>query len=103
MTPYHSEEWRIVPSRPWIEASSKGRIRAHYLMDMPHGGQRLRTVAPTKGALVAAALGAKAKRMIYRVRGETVKVHRLVCEAFHGPAPTGRERALKLAIASEKT
>lgn len=27
------------------------------------------------------------KRFIYRLRGKTYKVARIVCEAFHGPAP----------------
>lgn len=85
------EEWRRVPSSPWIEASSFGRIRAEYTTPMPHGGLRTYTVQPHFGYNVGARTGAKARRMISRVRGKTVKVHRLICEAFHGTPAPGQE------------
>ncbi len=75
------EIWKTIPSHPAYEASSLGRIRR-----------------------VAAGRGAKAGRVIAQTpmnagylsvnlwencKGRTRLVHRLVCEAFHGPIPDG--------------
>ena len=87
-----SEVWRTVPSVPEIEASSSGRIRRKpYTVKMPNGGERHYISKPTHGCK-AATSGLAGFRMIYRYRGlkRTFKIHRLVCEAFHGPAPEGQ-------------
>jgi hypothetical protein len=46
---------------------------------------------PTYGVVTSARKGAKhTYRGLYRRGIGNVKVHRLVCEAFHGPAPEGK-------------
>lgn len=82
------EIWLPVPSIPGLEASSLGRVRcAQYLQDMPRGGKRCRSLSPTCGKQSYGAKGSSHKRMTFRFRGKTYKVHRAVCEAFNGPAP----------------
>ena len=95
-SPDDIEIWRTVPSFPEIEASSWGRIRRKsHTKPMPHGGIRTYNSEPTYGVYGRAKKNAAAGRMIYRYRGiGTVKVHRLVCEAFHGPAPPGQPLVL---------
>ena len=84
-----TEEWRQSPSLPSYEVSSLGRIRCiPYERITPtgkvvtHGGKEwygCRAYAPS----------GRPSRVIFRARGKTYKVHQLVCEAFHGPAPEG--------------
>lgn len=83
------EIWRDVPSKPQLEASSWGRIkRKPHKVKMPRGGFRTHISEPTYGYEVAAVKNATHTRMIRNYRGiGTVKVHRVVCEAFHGPPP----------------
>ena len=78
MTPPRPE-WRPVPGHPAYEVSSTGRVRRvgagrRYLRPQPCG----RT-----GAYLKVNLG----------RGVQVLVHRVVCEAFHGPPPTPAHHA----------
>lgn len=80
------EEWRVVPSCPQIEASSWGRIRRkEHRKAMPHGGMRTYRSDPTFGVDTKASKTASHiyKGYVYRGIGN-VKVHRMVCEAFHG-------------------
>lgn len=82
------EEWRAIPSWPAYEASSHGRIRraapwkdgrsisVHHIMSQ-HAG---------RGGYVIVHLRSSPK-------SANVLVHRLVCEAFHGPAPSGTHQA----------
>jgi hypothetical protein len=88
------EVWKTVGSKPWIEASSFGRVRASYDIAMPRGGVRRRTVSATPGYSVSPVRNSDYRRCIIRIHGKTLKVHRLVCEAFHGPAPKGRTLVL---------
>ncbi len=77
------EEWKTCPSIPEYEASSLGRIRRKvYLKTMPNGGTRTYGGKPHYGVAVK-----KPKRMTFFFKGKNYKVHRVVCEAFHGPAP----------------
>ena len=78
------EVWNHIPSQPDLEASSLGRVRViTYKRTMPHGGERTYGGVPTWGQW-------DGKRFIYtRKHHKTLKVARLVCEAFHGPAPEG--------------
>ena len=77
------EEWKTCPSLPEYEASSLGRVRRKvYSRQMPHGGVRLYGGKPHHGVAIK-----KPKRMMFFFRGKTYKVHRAVCEAFHGPPP----------------
>jgi hypothetical protein len=54
---------------------------------MPYGGERVRSFGPTVGLVGYGAKASEYRRMIFRFRGKTYKVHRAVCEAFHGLAP----------------
>ena len=77
------EEWKTCPSLPEYEASSLGRIRRKvYSKSMPYGGTRTYGGKAHYGVAVN-----KPKRMLFFFRGKNYKVHRIVCEAFHGPAP----------------
>lgn len=71
------EAWRPIPSAPGYEASTLGRIRN------ASTGRVLRDQRNTRGY-----------RKVHLGREQQNRlVHRLVCEAFHGPAPTGGEHA----------
>lgn len=76
-----SEVWRQIPSLLEYEASSLGRVRrVPYEAPLPHGGTR------TYGGVPHYWQEAKGRR-IFVFKGRSYKVHRVVCEAFHGPAP----------------
>lgn len=70
------EEWRDVPSYPGYQASTLGRVRSRYAI--LRGARRKRTghiyVCPSVAG-----------------RQAPEAVHRMVCEAFHGPCPPGME------------
>ena len=82
----NSEIWRPIPSLPTYEASSHGRLkRIPYKARMPSGGERVYGGTPTRGSWCA-----NTKRYILSYKGRNYKAHRLICEAFHGPAPFPR-------------
>lgn len=92
-----AEIWKHVPSVEGLEASSLGRVRCiSYAQPMPYGGQRIRALSPTKGVVSYGSKGSTYRRLIFRFRGKTYKVSRVVCEAFHGPAPVGKNVVLHL-------
>ena len=75
-------EWRVVPSYPWLEASSDGRLRS-----------RLKGLNNWKAGREI--VGSKNKQGYITVTvqfGEVRKCnfgkHILICEAFHGPKPS---------------
>lgn len=80
------EVWRLIPSQPELLASSHGRIMVTPRQSTPgkrgpkqYGGE------PTLGQW-------DGSRYVYKRRGKkTLKVARLVCEAFHGAAPAARQ------------
>jgi len=76
------EIWRVIPSPPDHLASTHGRImKIPYYGQMPHGGPKSYGGYPKIGSWDGA-------RYIHAIKGGgTYKVARLVCEAFHGPAP----------------
>ena len=77
------EEWKSVPSLPQYEVSSEGRIRrVPYEAPMPRGGVRMYGGQEWKGVWAK-----DQKRRIIIFNRKTYKLHRLVCEAFHGPSP----------------
>jgi hypothetical protein len=77
------EEWKSVPSLPQYEVSSEGRIRRiPYEAPMPRGGVRTYGGQEWKGVWEK-----NQKRRIIIFNRKTYKLHRLVCEAFHGPSP----------------
>ena len=81
------EEWKEVPSNPELLASSFGRIkRKTFFRSLPKGGVRKYESKPTFGVKRTAKKTANHVYLGYNYRGlGNVKVHRLVCEAFHGP------------------
>jgi hypothetical protein len=80
-----AEEWRKCPSLPEYFVSSRGRImREPFEGPMPRGGARRYGGKPGLGQW------APEGRYIFAFRGHSYKVHQLVCEAFHGPAPFPR-------------
>lgn len=81
-----TEEWRAVPSMPTHMASSHGRIMViPYEAVMPNGGAR------TYGGHAYYGVWANdERRFITTYRRRTYKVHRMVCEAFNGPPPSGK-------------
>jgi len=77
------ELWRQSPSLPEYMVSSLGRImRVPYMAPLPNGGMRHYGGEPWYGSW-AKDLG----RYIFQFHGHSYKVHRLVCEAFHGRPP----------------
>lgn len=81
------EEWRPVPSLPWLLASSRGRI-----MVAPYQGATRRYAGKPRWG----EWDPVQKRFVIMFRGKTYRVGRLVCEAFHGPAPFEGARALHI-------
>ena len=83
------ESWKTIPSEPDLEASSLGRIRViPYESAMPYGGVRVYGGVPTWGQW-------DGNRFIYcRKHHKTLRVARLVCEAFNGVAPNGMKICL---------
>ena len=70
-----------MPSVPGLLASSLGRLMVEpFEVPMPHGGSRMHGGYAGIGQWAGT-------RYIYRLRGRTYKVARLVCEAFHGQPP----------------
>jgi hypothetical protein len=54
---------------------------------MPNGGDRTRRMAATKGVVAKATAQSTHSRRQVTFKRKAYKVHRLVCEAFHGPPP----------------
>lgn len=85
------EVWRVIPSLPEYLASSTGMLmRTPYLARVNRGdGNRNYGGMPTTGQWDGA-------RFIHVFKGKTYKVARLICEAFHGPAPEGKPVCMHL-------
>ena len=86
------EVWKEVPSVPQIMASTLGRIMVKPMVGItPSGGIRSYSCKPTFGMEDTSATGRQdsPKRRIIRIGRfrKNFKIHRLVCEAFHGAAP----------------
>ncbi len=89
------EEWRPVPSFPGVIASSLGRVKfPDCFAAMPHGKIREYKTKPVFGQKRKASKTAKHEYYGVLYRGKNYKIHKLVCEAFHGPAPEGRPYVL---------
>lgn len=84
------EIWKPSQSYPGLSASSLGRIMVDpYESAMPYGGVRVYGGKPTFGSWAE-----QDKRFITVVKSKTansktLRVARVVCDAFHGPAPSG--------------
>ena len=95
------EIWKPIPGIPNALASSAGRVwfaPKTKTVEMPRGGEREYKTRPIFGSEEKSASGrsGSGRRMIARRNGKTHKVHRLVCEAFHGPQPTPNHIVLHL-------
>lgn len=81
--------WKPVPSLPGVLASDDGRIvfpPKH--TPLHHGGFRRYLPEPTRGHQRRAARDASHVYMgTHHKDYGNIKIHRAVCEAFHGPAP----------------
>ena len=86
------EVWREVPSLPAVLVSSEGRVMVKpYYGDMPHGGVR-----PYGGEPHFGVWNKQDARFIMVLKGKSYKIARLVCEAFHGPPPAGKNVCMHL-------
>lgn len=86
------EVWRIVPHLPGVLASNMGRIQLPIKeAKMPNGGIRQYVTHPTLGTITCSKKGATHQyRNIYNRTFGNMKVHQLVCEAFHGKPKDGQ-------------
>ena len=81
------EKWLVCPTLPEYEANKLGFIRCRpFAGKTPYGGRRSYGGKAWTG--VWAKAGASG-RYIFRFRGKTYKVARIVCAAFHGSPPGG--------------
>lgn len=93
-----AEIWKSVPSYPGLLASSEGRLLLPPgYAPLPNGGYRLYAPDPVAGSVTRSHIGAAhSYRGIYAKRFGNIKVHRAICEAFHGPAPFERAVVIHL-------
>ena len=56
---------------------------------MPNGGMRVYKTRWVRGTVRRASKTARHSYYGIMYHGKNLKVHRLICEAFHGPAPDG--------------
>ena len=92
------EHWKPVPSKPGLMASSWGRVKLpDGVAATPNGGTRKYEPKPTFGTKNKASKTARHEYMgMYNKRYGNIKIHRIICEAFHGPAPFERAVVLHL-------
>lgn len=85
----NEEIWKPIPSKPGMMASSLGRIcLPESTAPMYNGGFRLYKPKPTYGVVTRA--NKTARHTYYGLMNRkfgNMKIHRLVCEAFHGAPP----------------
>jgi len=93
-----TEHWKPVPSKPGLMASSWGRVKLpDSVAKTPNGGIRKYQPKPTFGIKTKASKTARHEYMaLQNKKFGNMKIHRLVCEAFHGPAPFERAVVLHL-------
>jgi hypothetical protein len=92
------EIWKPVPSMQGLMASSLGRIKLpDGFAPLPNGGMRKYEPKPTFGYKTRAS---KTARHVYMNLSSrkfgNIKIHRAVCEAFHGVAPFPRAVVIHL-------
>lgn len=83
------EKWRPISSLPEYLASSHGRVMMVPALVPTKGGFRIAGGLPRIGEWTG-------DRFIFRFRGKTYKVARLVCEAFHGAASEAKPVCMHL-------
>lgn len=74
------ETWRKIPSAPDYDASSHGRIRRRWKRGRFSGRPLTPEISNAGYARVGVVVDGRLRK---------ISVHRAVCEAFHGPPPTG--------------
>jgi hypothetical protein len=81
--------WKPVPSCPGTLASSEGMVLfPPKSAPLHHGGYRHYITKPTKGAIRRAKkAAAHVYYGAYHKDYGNVKIHQMICEAFHGPKP----------------
>lgn len=87
-----AEIWKPVPSKPGILASNEGRVLfPPKAAPIPNGGFRHYLTEPTRGHVRRSKKGAAHVYYgAYHKDYGNLKIHQLVCEAFHGPKPFDR-------------
>jgi hypothetical protein len=86
------EVWRVIPSLPEYLASTEGRVmRVPFLGTMPYGGPKHYGGQPQFGVW-----NKESGRFVLPYHGKNHKVHRLICEAFNGPAPDDKPVCMHL-------
>lgn len=78
---HHTEEWRVIKDWPAYEVSDLGRVR------------RIRRGKGTQATLLKQMIGKRGYPVVgltMMPRRKKVVVHRLVCLAFHGEPPEGK-------------
>jgi hypothetical protein len=77
-----------IPSIPGALANSEGFVKfPPATAAMPNGGERAYETKWTRGGKRKASKTARHEYYGTLYRGRNYKIHRLVCEAFHGPPP----------------
>lgn len=91
------ETWTSVPSLPGIQASSWGIILLPERKSvMPNGGERIYKTKPRYGTKTVPFKGSPYEYYGIVIWGKPYKVHRLICEAFHGSATFDRAVVMHL-------
>ena len=86
-----------IPSVSGAFANCSGEIKLpESETEMPNGGVRKYATKWIKGVKRRASKSARHEYFAVMYRGKNLKIHRLVCEAFHGPAPSGKPIVLHL-------
>jgi hypothetical protein len=88
---------RSVPAIDGALANDLGQIKLpSTTASMPNGGERAYDTRWRYGTKAKANKAARHEYFLLVYRGKNYKVHRLVCEAFHGPAPEGKNVVIHL-------
>lgn len=86
------EIWKESNTHFGVMVSSHGRVRLPVKQStLPHGGTRIHATKPITGSVTRSKQGASHAYMgINNRKLGSMKVHQLVCSAFHGKKPTPR-------------
>jgi hypothetical protein len=80
-------EVKPIPSIPGAFANDLGQVKLpETVCEMPNGGNRVYRTKWIFGARKRASKNARREYFGVMYRGKNYKIHRLICEAFHGPA-----------------
>ena len=86
-----------IPSIEGAYANDLGEIKLpESAIEMPNGGERRYKTTWVRGVKRRASKTARHEYFAVMYRGKNYKIHRLVCEAFHGPSPEDKPIVLHL-------